>query len=122
MSKNSTITDRKKRVLLRDWFTCMYCLRRPKRHYITVDHVLPKRLGGTNEQTNLVTSCLECNTVKGCSFSEEHQDICRKLRQMNSDKTLYINLSNEEVNFLVDAYFALQDRRTELIKKVEYKV
>ena len=33
---------------------------------ISVDHVVPKKLGGTNEQKNLLASCLKCNVKKSC--------------------------------------------------------
>ena len=31
----------------------------------TVDHVIPKRLGGTNAWTNLIGLCVGCNLKKG---------------------------------------------------------
>jgi hypothetical protein len=31
----------------------------------TLDHVLPRKRGGTNHESNLVTSCEDCNRLKG---------------------------------------------------------
>jgi 5-methylcytosine-specific restriction endonuclease McrA len=31
----------------------------------TVDHVVPKVLGGTDEPHNLVAACLHCNSSRG---------------------------------------------------------
>lgn len=33
---------------------------------LTVDHILPKAKGGTDDMENLQTLCLTCNSVKGC--------------------------------------------------------
>jgi 5-methylcytosine-specific restriction endonuclease McrA len=32
---------------------------------MTIDHLLPQELGGTNETKNLVTCCKSCNSKKG---------------------------------------------------------
>jgi 5-methylcytosine-specific restriction endonuclease McrA len=53
----------KKEVLRRDDYTCQYCgLRAP---VLTVDHVLPRHLGGKARWENLVTACAPCNHRKG---------------------------------------------------------
>lgn len=36
--------------------------------YMTVDHVIPKCRGGTNDESNLVTACERCNNMKGESL------------------------------------------------------
>lgn len=32
---------------------------------VTIEHVMPKSLGGTNDPSNLKAACLECNYVRG---------------------------------------------------------
>lgn len=49
-------------ILRRDNFTCRYCNRTDAP--LRVDHVVPVALGGTDEPTNLVTSCEPCNSGK----------------------------------------------------------
>lgn len=52
-------------LLIRDGNKCVYCQKRfTTREDITFDHVLPKKLGGTLAQTNLVLSCKKCNSYK----------------------------------------------------------
>jgi hypothetical protein len=51
-------------ILRRDNHTCYYCGRRPPEVEITIDHVLPQALGGSDEATNLVAACRECNGGK----------------------------------------------------------
>lgn len=51
-------------VFARDKFTCRYCGRQSDQVPLVVDHVLPVCEGGTNEEVNLVTACVECNQGK----------------------------------------------------------
>jgi len=47
----------------RDAFTCQYCGNRPSRP--TLDHVVPRHMGGKHTWDNLVTACPSCNHRKG---------------------------------------------------------
>ncbi|MGB3483994.1 MAG: HNH endonuclease [Mycobacterium sp.] len=49
-------------VLKRDNYTCRYC--RSVDSPLTIDHVIPVALGGTDEPTNLVAACRDCNAGK----------------------------------------------------------
>ena len=45
---------------------CVYCGKQfYSRDGITVDHRVPLKLGGKNEEENLVPSCFSCNVKKG---------------------------------------------------------
>lgn len=52
-------------VFKRDCFTCTYCGRVPPTVILEIDHIIPVAQGGGNEETNLVTSCFDCNRGKG---------------------------------------------------------
>lgn len=56
-------------VLKRDNFTCRYC--RETEGKMTVDHVLPTALGGTDEPDNLVAACADCNAGKASTSPTE---------------------------------------------------
>jgi 5-methylcytosine-specific restriction endonuclease McrA len=58
-------------VMLRDAFACQYCGEQPGRHYLTVDHVVPRSRGGKHNWENLVTACTRCNQKKGSLTPEE---------------------------------------------------
>lgn len=49
-------------VLRRDDYTCRYC--RSKDGPLTVDHVQPVALGGSDDPSNLVAACRDCNAGK----------------------------------------------------------
>jgi len=49
-------------ILRRDNYTCRYC--RSTENELTIDHVTPVALGGTDEPSNLVACCKDCNAGK----------------------------------------------------------
>lgn len=51
-------------ILRRDNYTCQYCGARGPEVPLTVDHVTPTALGGTDTPGNLATACEPCNTGK----------------------------------------------------------
>lgn len=54
-------------VLRRDNHACRYCGAAAPDAKLTVDHVLPVALGGTDEPGNLVAACFDCNSGKAAS-------------------------------------------------------
>jgi 5-methylcytosine-specific restriction endonuclease McrA len=52
----------------RDAYTCQYCGQLTSRP--TLDHVVPRGLGGGATWTNLVTACRDCNQRKGGRMPE----------------------------------------------------
>jgi 5-methylcytosine-specific restriction endonuclease McrA len=53
----------KREILRRDDYTCQYCGQRVP--HLTIDHVIPRRLGGKHSWDNLVAACPSCNHRKG---------------------------------------------------------
>jgi 5-methylcytosine-specific restriction endonuclease McrA len=53
----------KKNILKRDAYTCQYCGRNGGER-MTIDHVVPKSLGGRTVWENLVSACRTCNLKK----------------------------------------------------------
>jgi len=57
-------------LLHRDNHTCQYC-GISTRQILTIDHLIPKSKGGTDDWTNIVIACNKCNTKKGDHTPEE---------------------------------------------------
>ena len=55
----------RRNVYARDGNSCQYCGKRLAARALTIDHVIPRSLGGTESWSNLVTACMPCNTRKG---------------------------------------------------------
>jgi 5-methylcytosine-specific restriction endonuclease McrA len=59
----------KELVYLRDMFVCQYCAKQFPRRRLTLDHVIPRVLGGRTRWDNVATSCSACNSNRGCDIS-----------------------------------------------------
>jgi 5-methylcytosine-specific restriction endonuclease McrA len=59
-----TLSFNKKNILKRDAYTCQYCGRNGGER-MTIDHVIPKSLGGRTVWENVVSACRACNLRKG---------------------------------------------------------
>ena len=61
---------RRRRIYARDGHRCVYCGKLAER--LTLDHIVPRSMGGTNVTENLITACMECNRNRGntpvCEF------------------------------------------------------
>jgi hypothetical protein len=54
-------------ILRRDNHSCRYCGASAPDVRLTVDHVVPQALGGTDDPSNLVAACADCNSGKAAS-------------------------------------------------------
>jgi 5-methylcytosine-specific restriction endonuclease McrA len=84
------------KVLVRDHFTCRYCGRSAPQVELHVDHVQPSSRGGSDDPSNLVAACVDCNLSKNgrvLPFNAPpaievastpallpHPDVCRQCR------------------------------------------
>lgn len=60
-----SIKFNKTNLCIRDDYRCQYCAQEFDTKQLTMDHVLPKSLGGKTNFTNIVMACTRCNTLKG---------------------------------------------------------
>jgi 5-methylcytosine-specific restriction endonuclease McrA len=61
----------RKNILMRDRYTCQYCLRTLPSGELTLDHVIPRSRSGETTWENLVACCHRCNNRKGSRTPEE---------------------------------------------------
>ena len=59
----------RREVFHRDNYTCQYCGKHTL--HLTIDHILPRHMGGPHTWTNIVTACSPCNHRKGGRTLEE---------------------------------------------------
>ena len=70
----------RREVFRRDNHTCQYCGKHDGG--LTVDHVLPRHLGGQHVWTNVVAACAACNHRKGGRRLEEsHMSLLRSPKE-----------------------------------------
>lgn len=61
----SVVRFNRKNLFARDDFRCQYCGQSQPTSQLSLDHVVPKSLGGKTTWENIVCSCLGCNSRKG---------------------------------------------------------
>lgn len=61
----------RKVVMSRDQYCCQYCGKALTPREATIDHVLPRNLGGKSTYLNCVTSCRPCNSKKANKTLEQ---------------------------------------------------
>lgn len=66
-TRHSLYRYSKQGVLARDNYTCAYC----EGYGDTIDHVVPRALGGVSSYENCVAACRECNEEKAAKTLEE---------------------------------------------------
>ena len=62
--RGSRRRERRRRMLEQDSL-CFYCLKELTLDTSTIDHCIPRSIGGTNDDSNVVLSCHGCNQSKG---------------------------------------------------------
>lgn len=88
MSNRKPISKRQRwQILERDGHRCRYCGRDADEVKLEIDHLKPVAGGGCNCQSNLVTTCYDCNRGKGVSItgaleSRNKRDAYERLRNM----------------------------------------
>jgi 5-methylcytosine-specific restriction endonuclease McrA len=67
----------KREILRRDNYSCQYCGAHSTT--LTIDHIIPRHMGGGHTWENLVTACQSCNHRKGGKTPEQvHMLLLRK--------------------------------------------
>jgi len=85
-----TISFNKKNIFKRDGYTCQYCGRNSGER-MTIDHIIPKSLGGRTVWDNVVSACRGCNLRKGNkTLHEVGMHLLRKPRRPRSAAVLGI--------------------------------
>lgn len=83
-------------IFKRDFYRCLYC---GSHSNLTIDHVVPKSLGGRDAWENLVTACQTCNSKKG---SMSLEDAKMTLKQQPFRPSFVMFLSNFSGNVSED--------------------
>ncbi len=105
--------DYHKAIFQRDGFICHICgeytdimqdLNKVGSHFPSIDHVKPKKNGGSDYPSNLKTACISCNKSKGCKVPitfQEHSENGpeqKKLKERESkEKISKENIKNKNV-------------------------
>ena len=80
-------------VFKRDGYTCGYCGRTPDDEGVklVVDHITPRSAGGSDDLTNLVTSCWECNSGKSDKSLEDKAPLLAQAQANTRERALQLD-------------------------------
>lgn len=93
-------------ILRRDNHACRYCGATAPDVKLTIDHVIPEALGGTDTPDNLVTACADCNNGKTSS---------------TPDATLVADVSQDALRWAAAIKQAAEILRAQEAPKLEYR-
>lgn len=63
-------------------------------NFATIDHVIPKKFGGKDEEWNLRCCCFRCNKDKGCRSIREY------FKHINANRKDYLYITDHQLNQL----------------------
>lgn len=108
-------------LFLRDNFTCQYCGDKFQYNLLTYDHIIPKSSwnyfnGSPTNWTNIVTSCISCNRLKGNRTPKQANMILKRLPFEPNKSAKYLtvtqhlskikdNIPDEWKIYLPESYF-----------------
>ncbi len=61
----SSVKFNRRNIFARDENRCQYCGKRFPTSELSLDHIIPRSLGGRSSWTNIVCACTQCNKRKG---------------------------------------------------------
>ena len=99
-------------VLRRDEYTCRYCGQSAPDVKLTVDHVLPTALGGSDDPSNLVAACHDCNAGKSSTSPDEHI-----VAQVDEDALRWAAARARAIQRTADARIELQRTTAPFLKE-----
>ncbi len=98
-------------VFKRDGFCCQYCGSTPPKVILEVDHIVPVKDGGDNDEDNLTTSCFDCNRGKGANSLSS-------IPQLLSDKAKAV----QEAEAQLRAYHEILSAKKQRIEDEAFQV
>lgn len=100
-------------VFKRDSFKCQYCGAEAPAVVLHVDHIKAVANGGTNDLTNLITSCMPCNLGKSDVALDDHVAVVKARAQMDE-----LQERREQLELMMQWQEGLRDIKTEAVTRI----
>jgi len=103
----------RRNIFARDKSRCQYCGRRQPTSELSLDHVIPRSMGGKSMWENVVCSCAECNIKKGGRTPKEaRMTLIQKPIKPKHNPLVHVHLGHERYHswkqFLDHAYWSVE--------------
>jgi 5-methylcytosine-specific restriction endonuclease McrA len=103
----------RRNIFARDKNTCQYCGKKHPTTELSLDHVIPKSLGGKSVWANIVCSCTKCNVKKGGRTPHDAgMALIAKPVRPRHNPLLHVHLGHQRYRswkqFLDNAYWSVE--------------
>jgi 5-methylcytosine-specific restriction endonuclease McrA len=103
----------RRNLFARDSNRCQYCGKKFPTHELSLDHVVPRSLGGTSNWENIVCACTRCNAKKGGMTPEQaHMTLIQKPVKPRRNPVIHLHLNHDRYKswkqFLDHAYWSVE--------------
>jgi len=108
-----TVKLNRRNLFARDRNICQYCGRHFTTSELSIDHVLPRSLGGGDSWENLVCACIRCNARKGGRTPDQaHMKLVKKPMMPKRNPLVQLRLGQDKYSswktFLDHAYWSVE--------------
>ncbi len=109
----NTVKFNRRNIFARDKNTCQYCGKHFSTTELSLDHIIPRSLGGKSLWTNIVCACTQCNVKKGGRTpAQARMKLIRKPIKPQSNPLLHVHLGHQRYKswkqFLDHAYWSVE--------------
>lgn len=103
----------RRNIFARDKNHCQYCGKKYPTTELSLDHVIPRSMGGKSNWENVVCSCTDCNVKKGGRTPRQaNMSLVRKPIKPKKNPLIHIHLGHERYRswkqFLDHAYWSVE--------------
>jgi 5-methylcytosine-specific restriction endonuclease McrA len=109
----SEVKFNRRNIFARDRNSCQYCGRRFPTCELSLDHVIPRSMGGKSAWENVVCACTKCNVKKGGqSLRQSGLKLIKQPVKPRRNPLVHIHLGHERYSswkqFLDNAYWSVE--------------
>ncbi len=103
----------RRNIFARDRNLCQYCGNKFPLSELSIDHVIPRTLGGKSVWENVVCACTRCNVKKGGRTpAQAHMTLIRQPVKPKRNPVIHVHLSHNRYRswkqFLNNAYWSVE--------------
>jgi 5-methylcytosine-specific restriction endonuclease McrA len=103
----------RRNIYARDSNKCQYCGKTFSTSELSIDHIIPRALGGTSTWENVVCACTKCNIKKGGRTPQQaNMKLIAKPVKPNRNPSLHIHLNHNRYHswkqFIDNAYWSVE--------------
>ncbi|RKY23989.1 MAG: HNH endonuclease [Planctomycetota bacterium] len=109
----SEVKFNRRNIFARDKNRCQYCGKRYRTSELSLDHIIPRSMGGKSVWENIVCACTKCNVKKGGRTPHQAgMTLIKKPVKPKRNPVVHIHLGNQRYQswkqFLDNAYWSVE--------------